>query len=192
LNAGDDEVREATILFSDIENFTALSQSLDPSTLIKLLNEYFTLVTEPMERLGGVINQFQGDAILASFNLPNPLDNHASAATEAALNIQALLRQHQFPNEVKIVSRVGINTGVVIGGLVGNENRLGYTLHGDEVNLAARLEQLNKELGTRIVLSARTRELVPDSAATFTFRGEHRVRGRNAAVQVYAISEDML
>jgi adenylate cyclase len=187
LSAGDGEVREATIFFSDIENFTTLSESLDPAALIKVLNEYFTLVTEPIERHGGVINQYQGDAILASFNLPNPLDNHAGAAIEAALAIQRLLHDHRFGDGMRIASRVGINSGVVIGGLVGNQNRLAYTLHGDEVNLAARLEQLNKELGTRIVVSARTRELAHDTTAVFESKGEHQVRGRNAPVQVYAV-----
>ena len=189
LSAGDGEVREATIFFSDIENFTALSESLDPPELINVLNEYFALVTEPIERQGGVINQYQGDAILASFNLPNPLQNHASAAIEAALSIQRLLREHQFRDGVRIVCRVGINTGVVIGGLVGNQNRLAYTLHGDEVNLAARLEQLNKELGTRIVVSARTRELAHDCNAAFQARGEYHVRGRFAPVRVYEVRE---
>jgi adenylate cyclase len=195
LSAGDGEVREATIFFSDIENFTALSESLAPSALIKLLNEYFALVTEPIERHGGVINQYQGDAILASFNLPNALDDHADAAIEAALAIQRSLKTHPFGNDggndssVSIVSRIGINTGIVIGGLVGNQNRLGYTLHGDDVNLAARLEQLNKDLGTRIVVSERTRELARKTSAQFESKGEHRVRGRNTLVHVYSVSE---
>lgn len=188
LAAGDGVVREATIFFSDIEDFTGLSESLDPPGLIKVLNEYFALVTDPIERHGGVINQYQGDAILASFNLPNPLPDHAAAALEAALEIQRLLDGHRFSGGVRIASRVGINTGVVIGGLVGNERRLGYTLHGDEVNLAARLEQLNKDYGTRILISARTRELAAGVEARFTDRGETRVRGRKTPVRIYAAS----
>jgi adenylate cyclase len=193
LSAGDGEVREATIFFSDIEGFTTLSETLQPTALIKILNEYFTLVTEPIERHGGVINQYQGDAILASFNLPNALDTHAGSAVEAALEIQRLLHDHTFSGDIHIVSRTGINTGVVIGGLVGNQNRLGYTLHGDQVNLAARLEQLNKELGTRIVVSERTRELALESLSasniSFQSKGEHQVRGRHAPVKVFAVNE---
>lgn len=188
LSAGDGEVREATMFFSDIENFTGLSESLDPSALIGVLNEYFALVTEPIERHGGVINQYQGDGILASFNLPDALDDHAGSAIRAALEIQHLLARHRFSGGVELGSRVGINTGVVIGGLVGNEKRLGYTLHGDEVNLAARLEQLNKEYGTRIIVSARTRELAVDVDAGFHDRGEVNVRGRNAPVRVFEVS----
>ena len=193
LSAGDGEVREATIFFSDIEGFTTLSESMQPSELIKLLNEYFSLVTEPIERHGGVINQYQGDAILASFNLPNALEQHASAAVNAALDIQRLLHGHRFCGDIQMVSRVGINTGVVIGGLVGNKNRLGFTLHGDDVNLAARLEQLNKKLGTHIAISGRTRELALGSSQQnnfhFVAQGEHQLRGRLALVQVYSVHE---
>ena len=187
LRVGEGEVREATIFFSDIEGFTTLSESMDPSSLIAVLNEYFALVTDPIERHGGVINQYQGDAILASFNLPNALDDHAGAAVRAALEVQALLAGHRFRGGVRIGSRIGINTGVVIGGLVGNERRLGYTLHGDEVNLAARLEQLNKELGTRILVSGRTRELASRVQARFEDRGETRVRGRQSPVRIHAV-----
>jgi adenylate cyclase len=188
LQVGDGELREATIFFSDIESFATLSETMDPSSLIGLLNEYFALVTEPIERHGGVINQYQGDAILASFNLPNALDDHAGAALRAALEIQHLLEQRRFGAGVRIGSRIGINTGVVVGGLVGNERRLGYTLHGDEVNLAARLEQLNKELGTRILVSERTRELAAGVAARFEDRGETHVRGRQAAVRIFSVA----
>jgi adenylate cyclase len=187
LVAGDGEVREATIFFSDLENFTGLSEAMEPGALISLLNEYFTLVTEPIERHGGVINQYQGDAILASFNLPNPLVDHAGAALSAALDIQALLARHRFSGGVALGSRIGINTGVVIGGLVGNARRLGYTLHGDEVNLAARLEQLNKDYATRIIVSARTRDLAAGVNARFTDLGQCTVRGRQAPVQIFAV-----
>jgi adenylate cyclase len=187
LEVGGGEVREATIFFSDIEDFTGLSETLDPTALISVLNEYFALVTDPIERHGGVINQYQGDAILASFNLPNALSDHALHAVQAALEIQRLLASHRFSGDVMIGSRIGINTGVVIGGLVGNNRRLGYTLHGDEVNLAARLEQLNKDLGTRIVVSERTRELAGAVGARFVDRGETRVRGRQAPVRIFAV-----
>lgn len=187
LEAGDGEVREATIFFSDLENFTGLSETMDPSALISLLNEYFTLVTDPIERHGGVINQYQGDAILASFNLPNPLPDHAAAALAAALEIQTLLATHRFSGGVALGSRIGINTGVVIGGLVGNARRLGYTLHGDEVNLAARLEQLNKDHASRIIVSARTRELAAGVSARFTDLGTCTVRGRQATVRIYSV-----
>jgi adenylate cyclase len=99
-----------------------------------------------------------------------------------------VLEKHRFSYGVDIETRIGINTGVVIGGLVGNERRLGYTLHGDDVNLAARLEQLNKEHGTNIIVAERTRELAAGMSARFSDLGSVQVRGRQAAVQIYAVS----
>lgn len=187
LRAGYGEVREATILFTDLEGFTTISESLTPVQLITTLNEYFAAVTEPIERNGGVINQFQGDAILATFNLPERLDNHAARAIKTALEIQAILENKRFGDGITLHSRVGINTGVVVGGLVGTGDRLGYTVHGDEVNLAARLEQLNKEHGTRIIVSARTKELAANEPFVFDRMGDTRVRGRKAPVTIYTV-----
>ncbi len=189
IRAGDGEVREATILFTDLEGFTAISESLTPVQLITTLNEYFAAVTEPIERNGGVINQFQGDAILATFNLPERLENHAARAIKAALEIQTILADKRFGDGIALRARVGINTGIVVGGLVGTGERLGYTVHGDEVNLAARLEQLNKEYETQIVVSARTRELAADEALRFEQMGETKVRGRKAPVTIYTVRE---
>jgi len=185
---GEGELREATVLFTDVEGFTTISERLTPVQLIALLNEYFAAVTEPLARHGGVINQFQGDAILATFNLPAAHPDHAANAVRAALEIQALLSRRTFGDGHALRSRIGINTGVMVGGIVGAGNRLGYTVHGDEVNLAARLEQLNKDHGTRIIVSERTRELAgPD---TFAFRslGETTVRGRSRPVGIYTVS----
>jgi adenylate cyclase len=187
LRAGDGEVREATIFFSDIEGFTGLSEQLSPTELITVLNEYFAEVTEPLVAHGAEINQYQGDAILASFNLPGPLEDHAAHAVQAALEIHEILAQRTFGKGVRLRSRIGINTGVVIGGLVGNQHRLGYTLHGDEVNLAARLETLNKTHGTTTIVSARTRELAGESLCRYRDLGETLVRGRSASVRIYAV-----
>ncbi|MDX1528001.1 MAG: adenylate/guanylate cyclase domain-containing protein, partial [Gammaproteobacteria bacterium] len=187
IRAGDGEVREATILFTDLEGFTTISEGLTPVQLITTLNEYFAAVTEPIERNGGVINQFQGDAILATFNLPERLEHHAARAIRTALEIQAILENKRFGDGIALRSRIGINTGIVVGGLVGTGERLGYTVHGDEVNLAARLEQLNKEYGTHIIVSARTRELAAEQNFHFQQMGEARVRGRQAAVTIYTV-----
>ncbi|HSS64354.1 MAG TPA: adenylate/guanylate cyclase domain-containing protein [Gammaproteobacteria bacterium] len=187
IRVGDGEVREATILFTDLEGFTTISESLTPVQLITTLNEYFAAVTEPIERNGGVINQFQGDAILATFNLPERLENHAACAIKTALEIQSILEHRRFGDGITLRSRVGINSGIVVGGLVGTGERLGYTVHGDEVNLAARLEQLNKEYDTRIIVSARTKELAGHESFVFDKMGEAQVRGRKAAVTIYTV-----
>ncbi len=191
LEVGYGEVREATILFTDLEGFTSISENLSPTDLIATLNAYFKVVSEPIERHGGVINQFQGDAILATFNVPDELPDHAAHAVEAALEIQAALARQTFGPSLRLRSRVGINTGVVVGGLVGSSERLGYTVHGDEVNLAARLEQLNKEYGTRIIVSERTRELAGPERFAFERLDEATVRGRKAPVVIYRLSSQV-
>lgn len=185
--AGQGELHEATILFTDIEGFTSLSERLPPNKLIATLNEYFTAVAEPIERHGGAINNFIGDAILATFNLPEPHPEHANHAVQAALEIQNLLENRTFGDGIALKSRIGINTGTVIGGLAGTSDRLVYTVYGDEVNLAARLEQLNKDYGSRILVSARTRELAGADRFPFQHLGEVMVRGRKAMTVIYTI-----
>jgi adenylate cyclase len=189
VRAGEGQVREATILFTDLEGFTSISETLTPVQLITILNEYFSAVTGPIERNGGVINQFQGDAILATFNLPEALEDHAARAVRTALDIQEILETRIFGDGIRLKSRIGINSGIIVGGLVGTGDRLGYTVHGDEVNLAARLEQLNKEYGTRIIISERTRQLAGAGDFSIQRLGEVTVRGRKAPVTIHTIKK---
>lgn len=190
VEAGEGEVDLATIFFTDIESFTTISESLEPKQLIKTLNEYFTAVVEPIERYGGTVTQFQGDAILASFNLPEPHPEHAANAIRAAIEIQAVLNNRTFGDGITLKSRIGINSGTVVGGLVGTGKRLGYTIHGDDVNLAARLEQLNKEYGTRIIVSETTAQLAGWERFSFKRLGEVQVRGRRTATTIYTVETD--
>jgi adenylate cyclase len=187
VEAGEGEVGLATIFFTDIESFTTISESLEPKQLIKTLNEYFTAVVEPIERYGGTVTQFQGDAILASFNLPEPHPEHAANAIRAAIEIQAVLKNRTFGDGITLKSRIGINSGTVVGGLVGTGKRLGYTIHGDDVNLAARLEQLNKEYGTHIIVSETTAKLAGWERFSFRRLGEVQVRGRTKGTTIYTV-----
>jgi len=185
---GAGEAREATMLFIDIEGFTTLSEQVSPAELIRMLNEYFAVVVEPIERNGGVVNQYQGDAILATFNLPSERPDHAADAVRAALEIRRALAGQRFGHGVRLRSRIGINTGIVVGGMVGTGDRLGYTVHGDAVNVAARLEQLNKQHGTGLLVSERTRELAGPEAFAFERIGAVEVRGRRRPATVYTVS----
>lgn len=185
--AGQGEVREATILFTDLEGFSTLSEQVSPPAIIATLNEYFSVVAAPIEKRGGVINQFQGDGILASFNLPEADPDHAARAIEAALEIQHALQEHTFGSGLKLRSRVGINSGEVVGGLVGTADRVNYTVHGDDVNLAARLEQLNKDHGTRILISERTLDLAGRERFNHRRIGTVVARGRNTPTVIYAV-----
>lgn len=180
---------EATILFTDIEGFSSLSEQLDPAQILTALNEYFSLCGDAIDRYGGVITQFQGDAILAVFNLPVENADHAANAVRAALDLQRATANLNIAGAYKLRTRVGINTGTIIGGTVGDTHRLGYTVHGDDVNLAARLEELNKEFETYLLVAERTKELAGDR---FTFRalGKAPIRGRKQGVNVYTLVPD--
>ena len=180
------DLREATVFFSDIVGFTALTEHMDPQSIMLLLNEYFSLVTEPIESKGGVIHQFQGDAILATFNLPVQGTRHAANAVEAALEIQDKLGTYRFGNGSALSTRIGINTGTVVAGTVGSSGRLGYTVHGDAVNLAARIEQENKRFGSQILITEATAREIGDEF-------DHQpvdtisVPGRDQPVTVYIV-----
>ncbi|MBT3790860.1 MAG: adenylate/guanylate cyclase domain-containing protein [Alphaproteobacteria bacterium] len=174
----------ATMLFADIEGFTGMVERMDPADVLAMLNAYFSKVGKVIVEEGGVINQFQGDAVLATFNLPIEDPDHAGAAIRAAQKIRSAAEQHEFAGH-KLDCRVGIATGEVVAGSVGSGQQLAYTVHGDAVNLAARLEQMNKETDTRILISEST---IAASTAEFDSRliGEIPIRGR-ANAKVYTI-----
>ena len=186
---GKGEVSECTIMFTDIEGFTAISETLPPEKLIEALNHYFSLIAGPITEHGGVISQFQGDAVLATFNVPKPDSDHASNAVRAALDIQSVLDGVEFGDGIHFNTRIGINTGPVVGGLVGSGDRVGYTVHGDNVNLTARLEQLNKDYGTRIIVADSTLAKIPDGRFAFSELGEVSVRGLNRPLRIYTVNE---
>lgn len=154
---------EATILMCDIEGFAALTDSLGPRATFDFLNAYFELLAEIVERHRGVVTQFQGDAILAAFNLPAPDPAHAEQAVRVALEMVRECDRRSFAG-VRARNRVGVSSGRVIAGAVGSHGRASYTVHGNPVNLAARLEMLNKEYGTRILVSGDTARACPQLA----------------------------
>ena len=181
------EQREATILFTDISGFTTIAEALAPDELVAALNAYLETVLEPIGRHGGVVNSFTGDGLFASFNLPLPCADHAAAAVRAAIDIQRAVGSRVFGDlGVAFDTRIGINTGTVIGGSVGAGRRVAFTLLGDTVNLASRLEQLNKQYGTRILVSGSTRQACGDGFV-FTPHGEAAVRGRSDVAALFSI-----
>ncbi|MEQ9327383.1 MAG: adenylate/guanylate cyclase domain-containing protein [Rhodospirillales bacterium] len=182
------QLRNATIMFTDIAGFTSLCESLCPAETIDLLNEYFSAVVEPVEANGGVIQQYQGDAMLATFNIPTDRPGHADDAVGAALAIQRILHRRTFGPGLTIRTRIGINTGDIVGGTVGAGGRLGYTVHGDPVNIAARLEALNKEYGSTIIISEETRQQLT-IPVVLTQIGSVDIRGRSRPVTISALSE---
>ncbi|MGE3904360.1 MAG: adenylate/guanylate cyclase domain-containing protein [Reyranellaceae bacterium] len=182
--AGD--VREATLMFIDIQGFTTLSEQLPPHDVIALLNEYSGIVSEPVRRHDGVINNFIGDGVFATFNLPLEHDDHACAAVRAALEISEAVEKHVFAGGVRISVRIGINTGEVVAGTVGAGDRLTYAILGDAVNVAHRVEELNKELGSRLLFTESTRARLDDSFDCAEL-GIHPIRGKSASMKVFTI-----
>jgi adenylate cyclase len=187
LAAGQGETAEATVLFLDIEGFTSLSERLAPDEVVGTLNDFYAAAAGPIERREGVINQFQGDAIVATFNAPRRDPQHARHAVEAAIEIVGLCASRTFGDGHALAVRIGINTGPMTCGLLGTPDRLVYTVIGDEVNLAARLEALNKDYGTRIIVSERTRGEAGADSFAFEPIGEVQVRGRSRGTPVYAL-----
>jgi class 3 adenylate cyclase len=181
------ETAEATILFTDIAGFTTIAEYLTPTELVGALNDYLETVLEPIRAHGGVVNTFIGDGLFASFNMPLACEGHAAAAVRAAIDIQRAVGSRTFGDQgVALATRIGISTGSVIGGSVGAGRRMSFTLLGDTVNLAARLEELNKQHGTRILVSDSTRKACGERFA-FNALGSVQVRGRSEPIAVYAI-----
>jgi class 3 adenylate cyclase len=181
-----DTTAEATLMFTDIEGFTGLSERMTPTAVADILNTYLGTVVPVIQRHGGVINSFIGDGLFASFNLPLPLEDHAGAALRAALDLQQTLASASFLAGVDVRTRIGINTGPVIGVTIGTADRLNYTLLGDAVNIASRVEQLNKQFHTRILATESTVEAA--GAGHLCERlGETDIRGHLGNVVVYRV-----
>ena len=176
---------EATILFCDIESFTQMTEVLGPVKIVDVLNTYFSAMVVILEQYGGVVTQFQGDAILATFNVPIVNQGHASNAVRAAEKMLSQVAQADFAGEALNI-RIGVNTGPIVAGAIGAEGRLNYTVHGDAVNLAARLESLNKKYNTRLMVSGNTASLAQEFE--FTQVGESAVRGQTGSILMYTLT----
>ncbi len=181
--------RDATILFVDLADFTATVEQLDPAAAIGMLDAYFDAVGEVITGQRGVIYQFQGDGILAAFNLPVEDDGHCADAVAAARAIRDLMRTRDFAGQ-QLRARIGVATGAVVAGTVGGAARRDYTVHGDAVNLAARLEAMNKETGTDVLIDAATVAGISGdpAAAGLAALSSVEVRGRSAPVTLYTLT----
>jgi adenylate cyclase len=186
IRPGDAEKKTATILFCDIEGFSTISERLPPDVLMQTLNEYFDTVAGVVDRFGGIIHQFLGDAILITFNTARTDPDHAANAVRTALAIQDEVAIRRFGPDLTLKTRCGLNTGVIVFGAVGTNDRLLFTVYGDEVNVAARLEQLNKTYGTYVLATAETMAGAGDTC-TGRLIGQVTVRGRTKPVEILAV-----
>ncbi|MCM0083523.1 adenylate/guanylate cyclase domain-containing protein [Geomonas sp. Red32] len=184
------EKREVSILFSDIRGFTTLSESLTPEALVRLLNQYLSPMTQIVMEERGTLDKFIGDAVMAIYNAPLDVEGHAGHACRSALKMVDRLKvlNEEFAKQglPRIEIGIGINTGDAVVGNMGADIRFDYTAIGDNVNLASRLEGLNKLYGTHILVSETTRA---QSGEGYHFREVDRVRvkGKHEPVAVYEL-----
>jgi class 3 adenylate cyclase/CHASE2 domain-containing sensor protein len=181
---------DATVLFSDITDFTALSEHLSPEDLIDLLNMYLTPVTDCVLKWGGYLDKYVGDCVMAVWGAPYPDPDHAMKACLSALEQQRIVsdlnRQIKDRFGFNLRVRIGINSGRVTAGNVGSERKFQYTVLGDPVNLAARLEPANREFGTGILMGKATEELVSDQLEAREI-GRILVYGRQQIASAYEL-----
>jgi adenylate cyclase len=187
LEQGDDvftgERREVTVMFVDIRDFTPFAESNTAEDTVARLNALFEIVVPAVVDAGGHVNKFLGDGALAVFGAPNELAHHADAAVRAAVLIQRLVAE-RFAGELRI--GIGINTGQVIAGTIGGGSKLEFTLIGDTVNVAARVEQLTKTTGDTILLTQQTVGALGSRPTGIVERGSHALKGKAASVGVFS------
>ncbi|QTA90677.1 CHASE2 domain-containing protein [Desulfonema magnum] len=164
------EERVITAFFSDVQGFTSISEKLSPKELVELLNEFLTEMTNIILHHKGTVDKFEGDAIIAFFGAPNELDNQAKAACKACADMQnrlvQLRKSWKETGRPELHMRVGLFTGPAVVGNMGSKKRMDYTMMGDTVNTAARLEGVNKVYGIYNLIGERTREEAGDSMMT--------------------------
>ncbi len=182
--------REMTVLFSDIRGFTTVSESGQPEEIVAMLNVYFTRMVDIVFRHKGTVDKFVGDMVMALFGAPLDDPDHADHAVQAALDMMAELTRLNAgwlaEGRAKLDIGIGINTGPMIAGNIGSEAIMSYTVIGDAVNLGSRLESLNKNYGTHIIISESTRARLKGE---YTFRplGEVVVKGKTNAIPIFEV-----
>ncbi len=163
------ERREITAFFSDVQGFTSISEKLAPEELVELLNEFLTEITDIIMKYQGGVDKFEGDAVISFFGAPLELENHAAAACLACVDIQErmkeLRRQWREQGKPELKVRIGLFSGPAVVGNMGSRNRMDYTMMGDTVNTAARLEGVNKQYGTYTMIGDTTYRAAAESIA---------------------------
>lgn len=184
------EEKEITVFFSDIRGFTTISEKTTPQKLVEILNKYFTEMSEEVLRFGGVLDKYIGDAIMAFWGAPIEDDEQADKAIKASLAMLEKLKKfnegQRAAGEPEINIGIGLYTGPAIVGNVGSEKRFNYTAIGDTVNVASRLEGLNKEYKTSIIVGESTKNKARGKY-NFKYMAAATVKGRNEPINIYTI-----
>jgi adenylate cyclase len=191
----------ATVIFCDLSQYTRISEAFSPKEIIGLVNEYLTSMSAIIERHRGCLLDFTGDGLIAAFGLPLPDNDHAHNAVKCAIEMRQRLTQLNGEWEARgiaarwhtvgierIEARMGIHTGPLVAGNIGSPSRMKYSVMGDTVNIAARLEEMNKDFNSTILLSDQVRVRVPaDMTEGFSDYGVVNIRGRVQAVGAYSV-----
>ncbi|ATX79339.1 Adenylate cyclase, class 3 [Mariprofundus aestuarium] len=180
----------ASVLFADIRDFTAMSEKMSAEEVVSILNQYFSVVEPTIKEEGGWINKFGGDSLLAVFGVLTPQPDHINHAVQAALKMRAALHEFNITQEDagKHPLRIGmgIHCGKMVAGSVGSQERMEFTVIGDTVNMASRIEGLNKKWGTDILISE---DVAKATEGTITIEAmpETHVHGKSQPIQVFAV-----
>lgn len=186
------ETRAVAILFSDIRSFTNISEKNKPDVLVAFLNRYFSTMVDIIKKHGGTIDKFIGDAIMAEFGTPVSYENNCQRAVSAAYEMREALATIEIgdlvlPDGMKFDIGIGIHYGDVIVGSIGSKDKTDYSVIGDNVNLASRLEGLTKTYGSQILVSGSVREDAGENSFCFRHLDDVRVKGKKTAVPIYAV-----
>ncbi|VAX16789.1 Adenylate cyclase [hydrothermal vent metagenome] len=188
------EKREMTAFFSDVAGFTTISEKLDPPGLVNLLNEYLTEMTDIIHEFHGTVDKFEGDAIIAFWGAPLHVKNHAELCVRASIKMQKTLTEMRAKwrkeGREELFVRMGVNTGQMVVGNMGSKDRMDYTIMGDSVNLAARLEGANKYYGSDILVSEFTLEYIKNDILVMEL-DRVRVQGKKDAITLYSVIDEM-
>jgi adenylate cyclase len=177
-----------TVLFLDIRDFTAFAEHAEPHEVVALLNSFWELVVPVLLRHGGHANKFIGDGLLGVFGAPQRLDDHGKRAVEAAREIVRLVRE-RYRGEVGV--GVGVNSGPVVAGTVGGGGRVEFTVIGDAVNTASRVEAATRETGDDVLITEATRAALRPGAFDLIERAPVRLKGKSEPVRLWALESEV-
>ncbi len=186
------ETAQASILFCDLRGFTGISEKLPPKILVSLLNDYFSLMVRIVEKNGGMVDKFIGDKLMSVFGHPNPFPGSAASAFQAGLEMleacDDMNASQGLQKELHLENSIGLHTGLVLAGNIGSPERMEYTVIGDAVNTAARLEAKTRQLKTRLAVSSITVQELDSVPENLIYCGEVDLEGRREKLGVYTLA----
>jgi len=185
------ELINVTIMLCDLRGYTTFVERREPREVVSFLNEYFSEMEQAVKQYGGIVLQFIGDEIEAVFGAPIDLPDHPEKAVMAALEMRERLKdlnsKRVSMGKIPVEHGIGIHTGNVLAGSIGGPDRFVYSMVGDTVNTASRLESLNKTFGTDILISQKTKELLKGKNLKFSSLGKTALKGKSKEIEIFKV-----